>query len=89
MDGLKEEQKGWVIEILEQYPSFKIQKVVSYFIKCFNIVIILHVWTASLFQFRMEFKTLIGLNEKTIIHLLMESWPTWEKRIIAYSWFEL
>ena len=87
--GLNEGQKRWVIEILKQYTSFKIWKVVSYFIKCFNIVIILHVWTASLFQFRMEFKTLIGLNEKTIIHLLMQSWPTQEKRIIAYSWLEL
>ena len=37
----------------------------------------------------MEFKTLIGLDEKTSIHSLMESWPTWEKRIIAYSRLEL
>ena len=37
----------------------------------------------------MEFKTLIGLDEKTSIHSLMESWATWEKRIIAYSRLEL
>ena len=68
-----------VIEILERYPSLKIWKVLSYLLKHFNIVIILHVCIASLFQFRMEFKTLIGLDEKTSIHSLMESWPTWEK----------
>ena len=32
-----------VVEILEQYPSLKIRKVVSYLLKQFNIVIILHV----------------------------------------------
>ena len=32
-----------VIEILEQYPSMKIRKVVSYLLKHFNIVIFLHV----------------------------------------------
>ena len=68
-----------VIEILKWYPSLKIWKVLSYLLKHFNIVIILHVCIASLFQFRMEFKTLIGLHEKTSIHSLMESWPTWEK----------
>ena len=36
----------------------------------------------------MEFKTIIGLDEKTSIRSLMESWPTWEKRIIAYSRLE-
>ena len=40
-------------------------------------------------QFRTEFKTIIGLNEDVSIHSLMESWPDWVERILAYCRLEV
>ena len=37
-------------------------------------------------QFRTEFKTLIGVTSTA--HTLMESWPSWCKKIIAYAHLE-
>ncbi len=40
-------------------------------------------------QFRQEFKMVISMDESLNISSLMENWPTWKNRILAYSRLEM
>ncbi len=41
-----------------------------------------------LFQFREEFKTVIGLGDGVSVNSLMDEWSLWQNRIVSYSHLE-
>ena len=42
----------------------------------------------NVIQFRQEFKKILGLDDGVSVNSLMENWPIWMKRILAYSKLE-
>lgn len=75
------------VDIREDYPSLTLRKVVSYKLNANNVNVFLG--TVSLLQFKDEFKKVSKMTKNVGSHTLMESWPTWKERIIAYSRLEM